>query len=238
MRDALLSIRSGFLWTLSIAHFVVAAPAITLLGLVLSPRGLDPFLRFFCRNIVRFAGARFEVRRSPGSVTPGPCFYAVNHVDVFDPFLIVSGTDRPTRGLELASHFKVPIYGFMMERLGSVPVPDRPTRAGLAEMNRATRRALDRGISLVVYPEGTRTRSGKLGPFRPGLFRLAVEFQVPIVPVSVVGAFRLKQVGRRRLSPSRVVVHFHDAVPAGNDALALRDHVHEVVNGPLEAAEA
>lgn len=238
MKDALLSLRSGFFWTLSIAHFVVAAPTITLLGLVLSPRALDPFLRLFCRNIVRCTGARFEVRRSPGSVTPGPCFYAVNHVDVFDPFLVVAATDRPTRGLELASHFRVPVYGWMMEKLGSVPVPDRPTREGLAEMNRATRRALDRGVSLVVYPEGTRTRSGKLGAFRPGLFRLAVEFQVPIVPVSVVGAFELKRVGRRRLSPARVVVHLHDAVPAGDNAVALRDHVHEVVNGPFRAAGA
>ncbi len=235
MKDAFLAIRSVFLWTLSYAHFIPAALGITFLGLFLSPQRLQPFLRFFCRTIVWCTGARLSARRSPGSAPEGPCFYAVNHVEIFDPFLIVSLTDRPTRGLELESHFKVPVYGWMMDRLGSVPVPDRTSRAGLARMAANTKRAFARGISLVVYPEGTRTRDGKLGPFRSGLFRLAVELQVPIVPVSVVGAYRLKRVGSRRLSPAEVVIHFHDAVPPGDDPIALRNHVREIVNGPLAA---
>jgi len=233
--NAFLAIRSLFFWTLTYAHFVPGALGTTFLGLFLSPQRLQPFLTFFCRNVVRFTGARFSVRRSPGFATDGTCFYAVNHVEVFDPFIIVSATDRPTRGLELESHFKVPVYGWMMEKLGSVPVPDRPSREGFARMTRNTKRAFARGISLVVYPEGTRTRTGRLGPFRSGLFRLAVELQVPVVQLSVVGAFRVKHVGSRRLSPGEIVVHLHDAVPPGDDPVALRNHVWEVVNGPVEA---
>jgi len=236
MRNVALAIRSVFFWTLSFAHFIPGALVITLLGLFLPPQRLQPFLLLFCRNVVRCTGARFSARRSPGFAPDGVCFYAANHVEVFDPFLIACATDRPIRGLELESHFKVPVYGWMMEKLGSVPVPDRLSREGFARMRANTKRALARGTSLVVFPEGTRTRDGKLGPFRSGLFRLAVDLQVPIVPVSLVGAYAVKRVGSRRLSPGEIVVHLHDAVPPGDDPVALRNHVREIVNGPLEDA--
>lgn len=238
MRNALLTVRSILLWTLTWIHFIPGALGVTLLGILVSPQRLQPFLRFFCRNVVRLTGARFSVRRSPGFATEGVCFYAVNHVEIFDPFVIVSATDRPTRGLELESHFKVPVYGWMMQRLGSVPVPDRSSREGFVRMRENTKRAFARGISLVVYPEGTRTRTGRLGRFRSGLFRLAVDLQVPVVPVSVTGLYEVKRVGSARLSPGEIVVHLHDAVPPGDDPGALRDHVRAVINEPLEAARA
>jgi 1-acyl-sn-glycerol-3-phosphate acyltransferase len=117
-----------------------------------------------------------------------------------------------------------------------VPVPDRPTREGLVRMKQRTAEAMAKGIDLVVYPEGTRTRTGRVGPFRPGLFRMAVEMGRPIVPVSVVGAYALKRVGRARLGPARIVVHLHPAVEPGDDPAALRERVRRTVVGPLEAA--
>lgn len=236
MRDFLLAVRSGFLWTVSILHFVPGAVVFAGLALWAKPRQLDGLLRLFCRNIVRLAGARIEVRRAPGSHPEGSFFYAVNHVEVFDPFLLVAVTEGTTRGLELESHFRVPFYGRLMKNMGLVPVPARPTRAGIERMKKRTAAALAAGVNLVVYPEGTRTRTGHVGPFRPGLFRMAVEQGTPIVPVSVVGAYELKRVGRLRLNPARIVVHLHPAVEPGDDPIALCHKVHRIVSEPVEAA--
>jgi len=236
VRDFLLGLRSAFLWTVSVLHFSAGAIVFALLALRMRPQRLDGPLRVFCRNIVRLTGARFEVRRAPGSSPSGSFFYAANHVEIFDPFLVVAATGGTTRGLELESHFRVPIYGHFMRNMGLVPVPDRPTRANLERMKERTAAALAAGVSLVVFPEGTRTRDGHVGRFRPGLFRMAVELGKPIVPVSVVGAFELKRVGRLRLNPARVVVHIHPAVEPGTDPDALCEKIHAIVAGPVEAA--
>ncbi|GJM43839.1 MAG: hypothetical protein DHS20C21_06810 [Gemmatimonadota bacterium] len=238
MRELWLSVRSTFFWTLSGLHFLIFCPLLILLGRVLSKQATDPFLRFFSRNLIRLTGARYEVRRSPGSRVDRPCLLMANHVNIFDPFVIYPATEGVTRGLELESHFQVPIYGWLMESFGNVPVPDRPDRKGLDRMRRKTSEALTAGTSLIVFPEGTRTRSGRLGTFRTGVFRLAVDLQVRIVPVTVVGSFELKRVNRARLSPSTIVIHLHDAIEPGDDPVALRNRVREIVNGPLEAREA
>lgn len=238
MTNLLLALRSGLLWTVSLLHFVPGALAFALLSLWLKPGPIDVLVRPFCRNVVRLTGARLEVRRAPGSRPRRSCFYAVNHVEIFDPFIIVAAAQGVTRGLELESHFRVPIYGRFMKNMGLVPVPARPNRAALERMQRATAAALAAGIDLVVYPEGTRTRTGHVGRFRPGLFRMAVAMGVPIVPVSVVGAYELKRVGRLRLHPARIVVHLHEAVEPGEDPLALCERIFQIVSGPVEAAMA
>ena len=72
MRNAWLAIRSVLLWTVTWIHFIPAALVVTVLGMVLSPRAVQPFLRAFCRTIVFLTGARLRVRRSPGSAVDGP----------------------------------------------------------------------------------------------------------------------------------------------------------------------
>ena len=64
------------------------------------------------------------------------------------------------RGLELESHFRIPVYGWMMKRFGNVPVPDQNRPSDLKRMWRMTRAAIDSGVSLAVFPEGQRTLTG------------------------------------------------------------------------------
>ena len=78
----------------------------------------------YSRNVVRLAGARVEVRRSPGFDPQRTCFFVSNHVNLFDPFVLYSAIPQFFRGLELESHFRIPVYGWLMKRFGNVPVPD------------------------------------------------------------------------------------------------------------------
>jgi 1-acyl-sn-glycerol-3-phosphate acyltransferase len=234
----LLGLRSLFFWAVSVLHFFPIGVLVVLLGALFGPRRLDPLVRVFFRNVVRCTGARFEVQRSPGFDPERLSFFVCNHVDIFDPMLIYSAIPQFVRGLELESHFRVPVYGWIMRSFGNVPVPVEPTTTSVRLLKARCRAALDAGTSLIVFPEGHRTLDGSVGPFRPGVFRMAREFGVPIVPMSIVGAFELKRKGSWMLRPARIVVRLHDTIdpahPAFRDERALRDAVHAIVAEPVE----
>lgn len=81
--------------------------------------------------------------------------------------------------------------------------------------------SLRRGISLLVFPEGTRSPDGKLLPFRPGPFSMAIEAQVPVVPITVHGSHRLMPKGRNWVQPGEVTLSFHQ--PIVTEGLTIQD---------------
>jgi 1-acyl-sn-glycerol-3-phosphate acyltransferase len=232
--------RSIFRWALAGAFFFSACPVLILLAVFVDPRKNDRPQQWLSRTVVRLAGARVEVRRSPGFDPKRVCFFVSNHVNLFDPFVLYTVVPQFIRGLELESHFRIPVYGWLMKRFGNVPVPEVNRPADLKRMWRLTRAALDRGVSLVVFPEGGRTITGRVGPFRDGVFRMAQDFGTPITPVSIVGAFAFNRKTSWILRPSTIVVWLHETIETDGrskrDAAELRDRVWRAVAGPVHAA--
>src|SRR5580698_3222760 len=138
MKRAYLKVRSTILWAISGIHFAVVGTILIALGAVIDPRKNDWPQRLFFRNILRIAGARFEVRRAAGFDAARTSIFICNHVNLFDPFVIYSAIPQFVRGFELESHFRVPVYGWMMGRFGNIPVPDARSREGLERMTRKT----------------------------------------------------------------------------------------------------
>jgi 1-acyl-sn-glycerol-3-phosphate acyltransferase len=233
-------VRSIFRWALSGLFFFSVCPVLILLGIFIDPRKNDAPQRWLSRTSVRLAGARVEVRRSPGFDPNRTCFFVSNHVNLFDPFVVYSVVPQFMRGLELESHFRVPVYGWLMKRFGNVPVPEVNRPSDLKRMWRLTRAALDQGVSLVVFPEGGRTVTGRVGPFHDGVFRMAQDFRTPITPVSIIGAFTFNRKTSWILRPSTIVVWFHETIETGGysrrDVPELRDKVWRAVAGPVHSA--
>jgi 1-acyl-sn-glycerol-3-phosphate acyltransferase len=239
LRHAYLAVRSVFHWFAAAALFFIVCPVLILIGAFIDPRKNDWPQRALFRNVVRFAGAKLEVRRSPGFDSTRTCFLVSNHVNLFDPFVLYSSIPQFFRGLELESHFRVPVYGWLMKRFGNVPVPDGGKPSDLKRMWTLTRKALDSGISLLVFPEGSRTITGRVNEFQEGPFRMALQFGTPIVPVSIVGSFEFNRKTNWMLRPAKIVVYLHDVIEtAGLDiksAGALRDRVQAIVSAPVNA---
>jgi 1-acyl-sn-glycerol-3-phosphate acyltransferase len=230
--------RSTYHWLLSAAYFFPVCSFLVLLGLFIDPRRNDGAQRMLCRVVMRLAGARLVVRRAPGFDPARTCFLLSNHVNLFDPFLLYATVPQFFRGLELESHFRIPVYGWMMKRFGNVPVPDVNRPSDLKRMWRLTRAALDSGVSLAVFPEGQRTRDGRVGPFKDGVFRMALQFGTPIIPVSVVGSFDFNKKTSWLIRPGTVTVYLHDVIETKDlrkeDFPALRDRVHAIIASPIE----
>jgi 1-acyl-sn-glycerol-3-phosphate acyltransferase len=240
MKRGLLALRSAFLWIMSGLHFFVAAPVLVFLGIFLDPRKHDWLQRTFCRRIAFLSGARVEVIRSPGFDPQRTCFFMVNHVNLFDPFMLYCAIPQYVRGWELESHFKIPAYGWLMKRFGNVPVPDVRRPSDLKRMWRLTQDAIDGGTSLIIFPEAKRSRDGHVDGFEEGGFRVAQQLGIPIVPVSLVGSFQHHRTGHWMLWPATVTVHFHDTIDTKGmtkkDVPALRDRVREIISAPVEVS--
>jgi 1-acyl-sn-glycerol-3-phosphate acyltransferase len=238
MRKIYLTIRSLFLWAISGIHFAVVCIFLIFLAIFIDPRKNDWPQRLFFRNILRLIGARFKVHRSPGFNPQKTSIFISNHVNIFDPFVVYSAIPQFFRGFELESHFKIPIYGWMMGRFGNIAVPDAPSREGLETMTKRAKAALDSGVSLIAFPEGARTRDGHVHNFKKGIFNLAHKFGIPIVPVSIAGSYQFFQTGNWMLYPGKIMVYVHETIETANidrtELDALRQRVHDIVSEPVE----
>jgi len=220
-------------WFLCCAYFFPVCSFLVFQSIFVNPRRTVRSQRALCRNTMRLAGVRVEAVRAPGFDPKRTYFFIVNHVNLFDPFVLFPAIPQFVRGLELESHFKIPAYGWMMKRFGNIPVPVKNSPSELKKMWRLTKTALESGVSLVVFPEGQRTLTGRLGEFKDGVFRMAQQFGCPIVPTSIVGSFEFNNKLGWGLHPGKIVVHLHEPIETAGlkkeDVPALRDRVHEIM---------
>src|SRR5262245_54045690 len=238
MRKVYIALRSIVIWAISIIHFFPVCTFLVILGIFIDPRKNDKPQRWLFRNILRIAGVDFEVKYLSGFDRERAGFFVCNHIDIWDAFIIYSAIPQFVRGLEHESHFKVPAYGWMMRRFGNVPVPPEGNLAKYKQMLKLTRETLDKGVSLIVFAEGTRTLDGRVGSFNAGVFRMAIQFGYPIAPMSIVGAYEFSKKGDWKLFPSKITVYIHDSIETTglgkNDVEALMNNVHAVVAKPID----
>lgn len=231
-------IRSLFLWFVSWLHFLTVVPILIALEIVLDPRKHDWLQRGLCRRIAYFSGAKVVAQKTPGFDAQRTSIFMVNHVNLLDPFLLYCAIPQLVRGWELESHFRIPIYGWLMKRFGNVPVPDVRSPKDLKRLWRLTQEAINSGVSLIIFPEARRTRDGHVNEFEVGGFRLAQQLGVPIVPVSLVGAFHHLRTGDWILRPTTITVFLHDTIETTGlnkeDVPALRERVKQIIAGPVE----
>ena len=231
---------STFLWGMSWLHFLIVVPVLIALAVVLDPRKHDYLQRGLCRRIAFFSGARVVVKQSPGFDPARTSFFMVNHVNLFDPFILYCAIPQLVRGWELESHFRIPVYGWLMKRFGNVPVPSIRSPKDLKRLWRLTQEAINSGVSLIIFPEAKRTRDGHINEFEEGGFRLAQQLGVPIVPVSLVGSFHHLRTGHWLLRPATITVQIHDTIDttgmSKEDIPALKQRVRNAIAPPVEAS--
>jgi 1-acyl-sn-glycerol-3-phosphate acyltransferase len=235
-------LRSGVLWGLSWLHFLIVVPVLIVLAIFLDPRKHDYLQRGLCRRIAFFSGAKVVVQEDPGFDRTRTSFFMVNHVNLFDPFILYCVIPQLVRGWELESHFRIPIYGWLMKRFGNVPVPNVRSPKDLKRLWRLTQEAINSGVSLIIFPEAKRTRTGLIGEFEEGGFRLAQQLGVPIVPVSLVGSFHHLRTGHWLLRPATITVILHATIKTAGmskeDIPALKVRVREQMAPSVEKSVA
>jgi 1-acyl-sn-glycerol-3-phosphate acyltransferase len=175
------------------------------------PDQLDWLTRIYTRGQLVVLGTRVEYVVHPDIDPTRQYMFVQNHVNMLDHCTVYAATPHFKQGVELAAHFKLPFYGWFMRQRGTVPVyQDRPLREALQLLCEGVRSEVQKGHSILVFPEGTRTRTGRVGKFRNGLFRIAHDLGLPIVPVSVTGMFEVMRKGAPYVHPGRRVTVYLD----------------------------
>jgi 1-acyl-sn-glycerol-3-phosphate acyltransferase len=158
-------------------------------------------------------GLRVEVEGLPEEDDSRPRVYMSNHVSLLDGPLIFMLIRRPIRVIMKTSVFRLPVVGPGMRFVGFVPVDRRGEKTGRGALEAAARMMRDKGYSFLIFPEGTRSRTGKLQPLRRGGFFLARSAEAPIVPVSVRGTLEILPKGKLLPKKGTIRVVFHPAIP-------------------------
>jgi 1-acyl-sn-glycerol-3-phosphate acyltransferase len=176
------------------------------------------------------AGARFALVicgikvRVEGlhNIPQGVCIFVANHTSNADPPAVVGSIPRRVALLGKQEAFRVPILGTVLKMGGFVPVDRANSEAAIASVEQAIEH-LKGGLSFLIFPEGTRSPDGRLRPFKKGSFVMAIRAQVPIVPVSVVGAHKVMLKGELAVHPGSVTVKFHPPVDVKAYTMKQRD---------------
>ena len=224
------------LWTAGLAWLVPMMGTMTALSLVLPPERTERLSRIYCRGQVALTGARWraEVDRAIDPTTP--YLFACNHVNLLDHATMYPATPHFKQGLELESHFRIPVYGWFMRMRGTIPVRRATDRLAQEELRQHMAAEIARGHSILAFPEGTRTRSGRVGKFQKGIFRIARDLSLPVVPVAVTGMFEILRAGSALFRPGREVVVWCGApVPTAGVPDADLAELAERVRAPIAA---
>ncbi|GAA3758897.1 lysophospholipid acyltransferase family protein [Terriglobus aquaticus] len=195
------------------------------------------------------AGIRFDVRGRENIPTDRPCIFMANHVSNLDPPALVPMLPGTPSIMLKKSLMKIPVLGPAMKMGKFVPVERDGDRRSAVQAAKAAAEAIQSGLSLLVFIEGTRSRTGRLLPFKRGPFHLAQSTGAPIVPIALWGTEQMMQKGSAAITPGTAHIRFLPPVspadhPDRNNLLravresilsALPEHMHPL---PAEAANA
>jgi len=213
--------RAVAMWLVLITATVVLG-ALAVVGNLLRPGHDLTFLlaRIWGRLTLAAAGIRVRFEAAAEGDLGQPCIFMSNHQSAVDIWALTQGLPDSTRFVAKRSLFRIPFLGWAMAAGGFVPIDRQDRGRAIAGLSLAARR-LGEGKSLIVFPEGTRSRDGKLGPFKKGPFHLAVTTGTRIVPVAISGSFEALPPGSLRAHPGEVVVRL--APPIDPAPFAPRD---------------
>lgn len=158
--------------------------------------------------------------------------FACNHTSNLDTMIFPRSSIFALRPLAKKEIKKIPVMGYLFDKAGIFV--DRSSAESRSESMKAMKNLIDRGVSVFIFPEGTRNRTDKpLGPFYNGAFRLAIESGIPIVPVVMTNVRRMMSEKTIWMKPGKATVIYHDPISTEgytmDDVEKLRDKVYQVM---------
>lgn len=223
---------------ISVYTIVLGAASLTSLAIDRRGRLAHGCARTWARLILFTTGVRTAVRGVEQVDCRAPYVFVSNHQSIYDIPVLFASLPLQLRIISKASLGRFPVLGWHLRWTGHLLV-DR-ARAGVSTLKQVAH-MMQRGHSLIVFPEGTRSRDGRVGRFRRGLFLLAIEAGLPVVPVAVSGTRHVMRKGMLTTRPGDVALVVHPPLRTDNlsraDAPDLARRVRGIIEDSVSAAE-
>jgi 1-acyl-sn-glycerol-3-phosphate acyltransferase len=177
-------------------------------------------IRRWARTSLALAGLRVHIEGLERLDPKGAYIFMPNHASFLDILLTLAYIPYDFRHIIKEEFFSIPLLGLVVRRAGQIPMDRKNPWKALKSLRQAAE-LLKRGVSIVVFPEGTRTRNGAIREFKTALFILPIRSRIPVVPVLIQGTFQALKRGSILLDPVPLKLTFCDPIPA--DSFGVRD---------------
>ncbi len=200
-----------------------------------SGRAYAVHARLWARLSLALVAVRVTVRGAE-NLPAGPVIFMSNHQSNFDILALLAAMPRQIYLIAKKELFDIPVFGASMRRGGYIPLDRGHGRQAIKSMDNAAA-IIRAGKSVVMFPEGTRSRDLNLLPFKRGGFMLVLKAGVPVVPVTINGSGRINPAGRTRIYPGSITITLHPPLtpPAASSRAEAEAALTEQVRGAISS---
>lgn len=219
----------------SVVAIVIWATPVWIAGMVYPSRKIVAFgSRWFGRFVLFFSGAKIRIEGLERASGDAARFYVGNHESALDIPVLLVALRGQVRFLAKESLFRIPIIGWAMKRSEFIPVDRSSARRAKETIEAMIDRFRERPISLVIFPEGTRSTNGALLPFRKGSMKICSRAALPVVPFAIEGSGRVAPANRFYVKPGVITLRFAETIPAAEVAAMSAEELHDRVRAAVE----
>jgi 1-acyl-sn-glycerol-3-phosphate acyltransferase len=197
--------------------------------------------RLWARSILFLTRVKVSVKGLEHIDPRVPYLYMANHQSMFDILSLLAYLPVQFRWLAKKELFHIPVFGYSMARAGYISI-DRSDRRSAHKSLLEAARKIAGGVSVVIFPEGSRSTDGRIRPFKAGGFHLAIRSGRPIVPVVISGAREVMPKGRLRIRPGHICVSVNPPIDTTSykdkAKKELMERVHSIMEQDLEQQRA
>jgi 1-acyl-sn-glycerol-3-phosphate acyltransferase len=196
---------------LMLVNSIVCALLAALFAIFVSPRAGSFWGMAWARITCWLTPIRLEVQGKE-NIRPGQSYVvAANHQTGFDIFILYGYLGIDFKWIMKKELRRIPFIGYASEKVGHIFIDRSSPRAALKTLQEAKRK-LEGGSSVVIFPEGTRSKEAQMHPFKRGAFKLAFELDLPILPVTIVDSWRIKRDGFFNIVPGKAALIVHPSI--------------------------
>jgi len=197
--------------------------------------------RFWGKSVLLVSRVKVRVQGLHHIAPHAPYIFMANHQSMFDILALLGYLPVQFRWLAKKELFQIPVFGLSMARVGYISI-DRSNRKAARNSLLEAAGKIAQGVSVIIFPEGSRSTDGRIKPFKAGGFHLAVRSARPIVPVVIYGTHHVLPKGSLRIRPGLVVMSIHAPVETASynnkTKKALMETIRSIMKQDLERIKA
>ena len=189
--------------------------------------------RLWAKILHIHSNTRVEVIGAENVLTAKPQIFMANHQSDFDILIVLGFVPGQFRWIAKKELFKIPLFGTAMRNAGYIEIDRHQHDKALKSLDIAAQKIRE-GKSVMTFPEGTRSKDGKIKPFKQGMFHLAIKSGVPIIPITIIGAGDIMPKRSLKINPGKITMIIDRPIDVNGYTIENRAVLIEQVKNVIE----